>query len=292
MGEETDLPLEIDAEIDLPTARIQLVRLHHIGPRMHTFVRDGVYWVDLCLTPRRPAASGRYVDHWGPHRSAELGALIALPPSEVLELKSTGGRHASLLCQLRQESVEKYLPADFEWTDRRLEACLGLASEPIRSLLLRLNQELKSPGVASGILCEATTTLLAIELARYLTSVSEPDQKGGLASWRQRIIDDRVHSEAESPSVKELAKLCRISDRQLRRGFKASHGCSISEYLGQMRIEAAKRRLATSDSLKSVALGLGYSSQSSFTAAFRHATGTTPKLYRKRIGSPRVIGSS
>jgi AraC family transcriptional regulator len=287
MTEQIASSLHIDAEIHVANARIQIARLSHDGIRLNSFCRDGIYWVDLCLTPRRPTASARYVDHWGPHRSAGLGALLAFPPGEHLELKSGGGRHASLLCQLDQQAVEQYLPPEFSWTDRRLEACLGLASEPIKMLLLRMNHELKNPGIGAEALFEALVTQLAVELAQYFWTVGEADEKGGLATWRLRLIDERVHEFGAPPSLPELAQICRMSIRQLTRGFKASRGCPIGEYVAQSRIETAKRRLISPDNLKSIATELGYASQSSFTAAFRRATGVTPDQYRKQFGSKR-----
>src|SRR5438876_10350843 len=80
--------LEVDAEMELALARVQLVRLEHLSPGGFFFRREGVYWVDLCLTPRRPTASARYVDRWGSHRFAEMGSIIALPPGENLHLRS------------------------------------------------------------------------------------------------------------------------------------------------------------------------------------------------------------
>ena len=85
----------------------------------------------------------------GSHRFAEMGSIIALPPGENLHLRSAGGRHASVICQLRAEAVNEWLPADFEWTDRRLETCLHVASERIRWLLRHINQELRSPSVGA-----------------------------------------------------------------------------------------------------------------------------------------------
>ena len=283
-------PLEVDAEIELPLARVQVVRLEHLGPGDHMFRRESVYWVDLCLTPRRPTASARYIDRWGPHRFAEMGSIIALPPGEHLHLKTAGGRHASILCQLRAEAVDKWLPGDFEWTDRRLEACLHIASERIRWLLVHLNQELRSPGVGTREICTAITSQLSIELARYIVSVNEPTERGGLASWRLRVIDERLAEPREPPTLVELAELCRMSVRQLTRGFRTSRGCSIGEHLAQVRIDAAKRRLSSSqDSIQAIAASMGFASQSSFTFAFRRATGSTPDEYRKRVGSARAL---
>ncbi|CAN7279992.1 helix-turn-helix transcriptional regulator [Phenylobacterium sp. LjRoot219] len=274
---------EVDAELELPTARVQLVRLNHPGPHQSLFRPSGVYWMDLCLTPRRPNARARYADHWGPHRFGAMGSIIALPAHEALDVNISGGRHASLICQLRAEAVDRWLPDDFEWSDRRLEACLDIASAPIRGILLRLALELRRPGVASEELAEALVFQLAIEFARYLVAISEPTETGGLAAWRLRTIDKRLAEAGEQPTLAELADLCNMSVRQLTRGFRTSRGCSIGDYMAQSRIEAAKRRLSAGESIKAIATSMGYASQSNFAFAFRRATGVTPSQFRTRV---------
>jgi AraC family transcriptional regulator len=194
-----------------------------------------------------------------------------------------------VICQLSAEAVEKWLPKDFEWTDRRLEACLHIASDRIRWLLQGLNQELRYQHDGVNEMCTAIIAQLSIELARYIVSVNEPTERGGLASWRLRVIDERVAEPREPPSLAELAELCKISIRQLTRGFRASRGCSINHHLAQMRIEKAKRMLSTGESLRAIAASLGYGTQSSFTFAFRRATGITPNEYRNRAGRARAL---
>jgi AraC family transcriptional regulator len=279
-----DRKLEVDAEIQLAHAHVFLARMHHCGPEQHSFRRDRVYWIDLCLTPRRPNADARYTDHWSPARHAQLGSLVALPPRKWLELRSSGGRHASLICQLEAAAVEQWLPDDYVWTERRLEASLNIANETIKSLMLRLNEELKKPSSSSVELCNAIIAQLAIELARHFAAASAADTKGGLASWRLRVVDERVADpDAIYPTAAELASMCRLSPRQFSRAFRASRGCSVSEHLAQERIEAAKRKLFTKDSLAQITIALGYSSQSSFSAAFRRSTGTTPGQFRNQV---------
>ena len=288
---QNETTFRVDAEIDLSMARVQLAVLDHPRAGDHTFRQDDVYWIDLCLTPRRPTAKARFADRWGAHRFAELGAIMAIPPGESMLLRSAGGRHASVICQLRPEAVTKWLPEGFEWTDRQLEACLHIASDSVRSLLLRLNHELRYPTIGSREMCEAVVAEIAIELARYVLSVSEPPEKGGLASWRLRLIDARLAEPREPPTAAELAKLCKLSVRQLTRGFRVSRGCSVSDYLAQVRIETAKRRLASGESVKEVAGSLGYATQSGFTFAFRRATGITPGEYQKSFGSERRLAN-
>lgn len=274
---------ELLAEAEVPNARLQIAMIHHHGPDVSLFRRDDHYWLDMCATPRRPSAAASFVEQWGAHRQVELGSLIAFPPGQSLQIRNAGGRHVSLICQLRANALERHLPADFVWTDHRREACLNISSDRLRSGFMRLYHELKNPGIASEEFCGSLCTAIAIDFARFLVAVDEPDQKGGLSTWRQRLIDERVASAGPLPTAGELADICKLSTRQLRRGFRASHGCSVNDYLAQVRIEAAKRRLFTKAPLKEIAESLGYSSQANFAGAFRRATGSTPNEFRKRV---------
>lgn len=275
--------LVVKSQLDLSLARVQLAHLHDDGPGENTVRHEECFWVDMCLTPRRPDERARYVDRWGPHRFTRLGSIIALPPRETLQLTTVGGRRTSLICQLQASAVQKWLPDDFELTDRRLEVCLDIANATIRSLLLRLAHEMHSPGRGSRELAEAITCLFAIEFARYLAAVSEPMENGGLASWRLRLVDQRLAAPGLPPTLEELADLCNLSKRQLTRAFRTSRGCSIGDHLAQSRIEVAKRRLAAGESIKSITSSMGFSSQSTFAHAFRRATGVTPTLFRRRL---------
>ncbi len=275
--------LEVDAEIQLAHAHVFLAKLDHEGAEQHSFRRDRVYWIDLCLTPRRPNVAARFCDHWSPARHVELGSLVALPPRKRLVIRTAGGRHVSLICQLQAQAVERWLPDGYVWTERRLEASLNIANEAIKSLMLRLNVELKRPSSSSVELCDAIVAQLAIELARHFSAASATDTKGGLASWRLRAVEERIaDSSAIYPTAAELASLCRLSPRQFSRAFRSSRGCSIGDHLAQARIEAAKRKLFTNDSMTQIAVALGYSSQSSFSAAFRRSTGVTPGQFRNQ----------
>lgn len=281
-------PLEVEAEIQLAHAHVFLAQLDHKGLEQHTFRRDRVYWIDLCLTPRRPNADARFCDYWSPARHVQLGSLSAMPPRKQIVIRTAGGRHVSLICQLQAQAVERWLPEDYVWTERRLEASLNLANEAIKSLMLRLNEELKRPSSSSVELCNAIIAQLAIELARHLSAASATDTKGGLASWRLRTVEQRiVDPSAIYPTAAELARLCRLSPRQFSRAFRVSRGCSIGDHLAQARIEAAKRRLFTKDSISQIAAALGYSSQSSFSASFRRSTGTTPGQFRTQTSLGR-----
>ncbi len=273
----------VDAEVDVTIARAQLAQFHMTDPADNILQVEDACWLDLSLTPRPRNARARYRNHWGPQRFEPLGSVFLLPPGEALQARSDGGQpQSSILCHLSRDSLSQWFDGDLRWTDQRLEASLDIGENSIRQLLLRLAGELRHPGFASEALVELIAAQLAIELSRYCTSIPER-ASGGLASWRLRLIDERLSDQPELPTLAELASLCGLSVRQLTRGFRASRGCSIGEYLAAQRINQARTLLATDRSIKAVAYDLGFTSPSSFCYAFRRDTGETPGQYRQRI---------
>jgi AraC family transcriptional regulator len=242
------------------------------------------YWLDLCLTPRPPNTRACYHGHWGPRRYQRLGRMFMLPPGEAIQIHGDrGSAQDSILCLLRPEPMHKWFGGDLPWTDRRLEASLDIRDSTVGELMLRLAQELREPGFASDTLVELIAAQLAMQLGRYYPQIPSGAARGGLAPWRIRLIDERLKDGREPPSLTELADLCRLSVRQLTRGFRTSQGYSIGDYMAENRVETAKTLLATGQSVKAIAYTVGFSSPSGFCAAFRRATLQTPGQYRENL---------
>jgi AraC family transcriptional regulator len=275
--------LTIGAESLAPMATAHLIHFAAKGPGTEVMHERESYWLDLCLTPRPRNSRACYSRHWQPDRYERLGQVFVLPPGETLQVCGDGGsRQTSLLCQLTDELMHEWTSRKLEWTGHRLEASLDISDSNVRGLLLRLAQELRSPGFASESLVELVTGQLAIELARYWDRMEDPPAKGGFATWRMRLIEERLNDISHPPQLAELARLCNLSVRQLTRSFRASQGCSISTFIANYRLEQAKRLLGTDLSVKAIAYSLGFSSPSSFCCAFRRSTGRTPMQFRTR----------
>ena len=91
------------------------------------------------------------------------------------------------------------------------------------------------------------------------------------------------HIAAQVP-LATLAHSVRLSAYHFCRAFKQSFGIPPHRYHIKRRIERAKTLLADpASSVTDIALELGFSETSSFTAAFRKATGTTPTAYRRSL---------
>jgi AraC family transcriptional regulator len=275
--------MTLEAEVRVPVATAQLVRFHMTEPRDSIMSEIDSYRLDLCLTPRPRNARACYRDYWGPHRFERLGNVFLTPPRQTIQHRSDGGSpQSSVLCHLDPEALHTWFEGELQWTEQRLEASLDIPDANVRSLLLRLADEMRNPGFASNVMVELVTAQLALELSRYYKSINEGPTTGGLAPWRLRLIDERLREVREAPTLAELATLCNLSVRQLTRGFRANRGRSIGDHVAQCRLDNAKRLLATNESVKSIAYSLGFASPSSFCFAFRRATGETPRQFRQR----------
>ena len=281
MGQPFEEMLKIDAEVRVPIGTVQLVRFNITDPiDMIMFDRDA-YWLELSLQPRPQTSLACYTDHWTAHRFKRLGTAYVLPPGETIRTRTEGGLpHASVLCLFNPDSMQQWFDGELEWTDRRLEASLDIVDTNIRYLMNKLAYEMQHPSFASNTLMELISAQLTIELGRYLTHFDEIPITGKLAVWRVRLIEERLREVQTAPTLDELAALCKLSVRQLTRGFRASFGCSIGDYIASSRVEHAKRMLAGDQSIKAIAYSLGFNSPSRFGFAFRRATGLTPGEFR------------
>ena len=273
----------IETELSIPGATAQIVRFNVAEPFDGLRTNQNRLWLDLCLTPRPPDARACFPDRWSTRRFERIGEVFFVPPGEAMHARCEAGKQTSIVCQLDPSLIAKWFEGEIEWTESRLEAGLNVADMSIRGMLLRLTRELVHPAFASETLLELMAAQIAIELGRYCTAHTRTRTSRGLATWRLRLIDERVQELGKAPSLTELAELCNLSVRQLSRGFRISRGCSIGQYVEQSRIENAKRLLISGKSAKTVAYSMGFASPSSFSYAFRRATGASPARYRNRI---------
>ena len=84
-------------------------------------------------------------------------------------------------------------------------------------------------------------------------------------------------------TVDEIAREVGMSPAYLSRAFKKELGVSVSEYIRQRKIDAAKNLLCYSNyDYADIAAMLSFASQSHFIQLFREREGMTPKQYREQ----------
>ena len=191
--------------------------------------------------------------------------------------------------------VQLYLPdatlkrvareAEITATDDLLERTAH--PDPITSrLLLSAADTLGGNEALDTLFRHQLTDLLATRLLVAHTGSPTTLQPtvGGLAPKVLLRAIERLRSDSDADvSLDALASDAGLSRFHFCRAFKESTGLSPHAWLRQHRLEQAMNLLRDSDeTVVSIAVALGYSSQTAFAAAFRKLTGETPSDWRKR----------
>lgn len=276
--------IEVEAELGAPCANIQVVRYHFTEPPDSRLRVDHKFRLELCLTARHRSSRACFREQWNAQRFERIGDLFIVPPGMELQARCDDESSlTSIVCELDAQSVYELFDKRPPLSDRLLLAGLDIRDAKIRCLLLRLAEEAKHPGFASATMAELLARQMAIELVRHGQAIIESHMQGGLAPWQLRLIDERLKEVREAPTLPVLAQLCRISVRQLTRGFRASRGGSIGAYVANSQMEHAKHLLDTGESVAAIAATLGFASSSNFCFAFRRETGITPGQFRQKL---------
>jgi len=164
--------------------------------------------------------------------------------------------------------------------------------DPIISRLLLSAADAPSSNEAlDRLFGQQLTDLLATRLLADHTGVPNPVQPivGGLSPKVLQRAIGRLRSDSDTDvSLATLAADAGLSRFHFCRAFKESTGLSPHAWLRQYRLEQAMTMLRdTDEAVVSVAMALGYTSQTAFAAAFRRLTGETPSDWRRRSQVPQ-----
>jgi AraC family transcriptional regulator len=164
----------------------------------------------------------------------------------------------------------------------------GVQDELVNQIGLSVLSEMMSPTAAGRMVVETSSLLLAARLAHSHSEtelIRSPIGSGhGLDGGRLRRVLGYVEEHlAEDITVADLANVACLSIFHFTRAFAGAMGVPPHRYVSQRRLESAKAMIATGSSLSEIAFKCQFSSQSSFTRAFRRATGMTPNEYRRTL---------
>jgi AraC family transcriptional regulator len=280
-----DLPVtpaincDIAGRMALPGVAIELHHYRFNGPQVGVFSSPRSF-LDLALSPRPGSPRGGYAGlDRGDTRA--LGPVIFVPAGARLHTLWGEGEQTSICCAFDGSGL---LAEEIGASAEMLEASLDVRSQPVVQALRRIADEIVQPGFCSELLAQAVWTQAAVELHRYLhLATSKEDGEAPKLSRAQLArITDRIEQSGKPPKVAELAAECGLSTRHFFRLFRASTGQTLTNYVTDCKIALARRLLRPGGpAIKIVAWECGFDSAAAFSAAFRKASGLTPRQFRQ-----------
>ena len=94
-----------------------------------------------------------------------------------------------------------------------------------------------------------------------------------------------------SNPIEEVVRYSGLPERSFKRRFRKATGLTPISYIQNLRVEAAKRQLETSDTaVDDISYSIGYEEPAFFRRLFKRTTGLTPSAYRRKFQVPLVEG--
>jgi AraC family transcriptional regulator len=162
----------------------------------------------------------------------------------------------------------------------------GIRDELIDQIVRSIMSEMTNETAAGRMYVETASLMLAARIIReYCDSGSctllAPSAHRLDHVRLRRILDYISEHIADEITLADLAGVACLSPFHFARMFTRAIGVSPHRYISRMRLENAMAEIAAARlPLAQIALNARFSSQASFTRAFRRATGTTPAEYR------------
>lgn len=249
--------------VDLPasmlTATAYAPRLH-LPPHAHTsafllFVRDGAF-----------------VEHWG-RRSERYDRLACIFRPALDEHANDFDDRGAILTAVDVSAA---------WVDRLRETGFSGERFSVQSAFVqqfgdRLDAELAAPDSMSEMVVEALATEVIVFGSRW-RGRHERTRRSFCAERARRLIERDF---ASPVSLAGIAASVGVHPVHLARQFRASEGCTVGEYIRQVRVAFARQQLsASARPIAEIALAAGFSDQSQLTKSFKRVTGQTPAAYR------------
>lgn len=163
----------------------------------------------------------------------------------------------------------------------------GLNDQLIRQVGASILNELSEQTATSRMVAEMSSLMLATRLIQNYVDRNLIDRITGAArsldhARMRRVLDYIDQNLEEEFTISDLARMARLSVFHFARMFTKTMGMPPQRYVSQRRLESAKKMIGTGRlPLSEIAFRSGFSSQASFTRAFRRVTNMTPGEFRQ-----------
>jgi AraC family transcriptional regulator len=146
----------------------------------------------------------------------------------------------------------------------------------VSALALRIYRESRIKDTVAPIIVEGLMLEMLGHASRSL--IKTPVRPPGWLTQARDLLHGRFN---DSLNLVEIANVVGVHPTHLARSFKKHYRTTVGDYLRQLRLDWATRRLSeTEDSIAEIASAAGFYDQSHFSHLFKQHTGLTPAEFR------------
>jgi len=259
-------------------------------------VRTGTCWVKVGQQAIFLEAGDFVVlPHGDAHAVSDAADSRAVPAEELL---SSVNRNTAWHVNLGKEGViSEIICAGFIYTQGVHDPLLNLLppmihlrgseTASLEPLLVLAEQEMQVSGRGAAAMLARIGEMLLVESVRTFVAVPSRGEVGWLAALKDEKLARVIHAIHIDPRrrwlLSELAAEAGMSRTTLATRFSAVMGVSVQKYITRARLILAASLLESADrpNLTEIADAVGYSSDATFSRAFRRELGVPPsKLVR------------
>jgi len=242
---------------------------------------DYAYQPGQCIPTHSHARSyfslivtGGYEETYGSRSRVCQPATVVFHPAGERHAERIGGAGARVF----SVEVASHWLAKSPGYGTVLEEPADIQGGPLARLSFRLYREFLRPDAFSPLAVEGLMLEFAAERARH----ADRPLRGRPPLWLARAQEVLRARFIAPPSLVELAEEVGVHPVHLARTFRSHLGCTVGDYVRQLRVEYACQRLTASDApLVDIALDAGFADQSHFARTFRRLRGLTPAAFRR-----------
>jgi AraC family transcriptional regulator len=219
------------------------------------------------------------------HAAVSTGAFTLVPRGHDGHWRVTGeGIYRGII--LRPGRLLRYADEIAGGRQPELLDRLQVTDLTMLKIMHLIGDEVESDGPACPLLLEQLVDLVCLQLLRTHSCLAphlERPSRVWLAPWQiTRVISYMRDNLDQDISLQDLADVVRLSRFHFCTAFRLATDSTPHEALTRLRVDEARRLLASSNqSISEIALAVGFQTPSAFAARFRKTVGLTPRAYRQ-----------
>lgn len=211
---------------------------------------------------------------------APAGSIILIHPEDVHTGRSANGQPVTYWSFCPTSEWMQWLLRSINCQERSIAFASPTMSDPPVARLLRAAHDALQNQTeildAESLMTPAFSALLQTQCARL-----DSTQYRGNEPCAIRRAKEHLDAEfSEQIHLAELAKISGLSSFYFLRSFRKATGLTPHEYLCNLRVERARKLLASGASIAESAAQTGFFDQSHLHRHFRRILGITPGQYR------------